>query len=205
MTGYAQSKYIAESLLTDAAARWHLDISILRLGQVVGSSDAGSSERWESHDWVHSMVRLCRTTGLIPSDLVQVDWVPVDRMSRAMLEIALRPRRDDAGGQANVFHLVHPRQIPFAHLADAIQASSGPASQQLGFKEWVEALGNLPAGMLSAGIEEERIRIFPFFASLVGKWCPSMDTSRACMASPTLAALRPIDGGLLERWCRDWV
>ena len=72
--------------------------------------------------------------GLVPPDLLRVDCVSVDRMSRAMLEIALRPRRDEAEGQANVFHLVHPRPIPFPPLTDAIQAASGPTSQQLGFK-----------------------------------------------------------------------
>ncbi|PYI09495.1 acetyl-CoA synthetase-like protein [Aspergillus sclerotiicarbonarius CBS 121057] len=204
MTGYAQSKYIAESLFADAAARWKLDISILRLGQVAGSSDAASSERWESHDWIHSLVRLCRASRLIPADLGPLDWIPVDRMSRAMLDIALRPRSETIEGQASVFHLVHPRPIPFAPFAEAIRSSSG-ASKRPDFQEWVETLGKLPAGTLPADVEQERARILPFFASLVGKWLPSVDTSRARMASPTLASLRAIDGALLEKWCRDWV
>ncbi|OJK01627.1 hypothetical protein ASPACDRAFT_1898720 [Aspergillus aculeatus ATCC 16872] len=208
MTGYTQSKYIAESLLQAAAKRLDLDISILRLGQVAGPRSMEAGAVWKSHDWVHSLVVLCRASRMVPNDLGPVDWIPVDQMSRAIIDIALRKTVTLTGRESpDVFNLVHPSPIPFTQFADAIQAciGQGPKSQQVSFQQWVDGLIKLPPGTLSVREEIEMARIQPFFSSLIGKRLPTVKTSKAQAASPTLASMEQIDSELMVKWCQHWV
>ncbi|KAJ0423944.1 hypothetical protein BJY00DRAFT_309761 [Aspergillus carlsbadensis] len=92
--GYAESKYIAERVLSHASEKLNISARILRLGQVAGA--AKSPGRWNAVDWVPALVLGSRGLGAIPdaldgsgNDGNVVNWVPVDSIAEVIVEIGV--------------------------------------------------------------------------------------------------------------------
>ncbi|KAL3446506.1 hypothetical protein BJX65DRAFT_318575 [Aspergillus insuetus] len=155
--GYAESKYIAERLLSHASEKLNISAKILRLGQVAGA--AKSSGRWNAADWVPALVLGSRGLGVIPDTLNGrgngggvIDWVPVDSIAGVIVEIGVgydsqpdsssdsnpdgrhsnRGQRDANGGSISVFHPVNTHRTTWSSLLpsiiSALESQSGPGS-----------------------------------------------------------------------------
>ena len=75
--GYAQSKWVAEKLVTQAGARG-IPCAIYRPGLVSGHSMTGA---WNTENLISSMTRACVLLGSVPNLDVMVNIVPVDFVS----------------------------------------------------------------------------------------------------------------------------
>ncbi|KAJ5176185.1 uncharacterized protein N7482_002062 [Penicillium canariense] len=204
-TGYAQSKHIAERLLAAAGAKLQIPISILRIGQVAGPTTIGDGGRWESHDWIHSLAILSKACGLVPSDIAEVDWIPVDQASRIVSDITLQEKHDGDTGTpfVHLYNIVHPQPMQFSVFADALQSCIS-SSRQVNFHTWVDHLANLTPGKLSKEAEAEKTRILSFFQAVVDEQCPKYVLEKAKRASAVMATMEPIKEDMLKKWCRDW-
>ncbi|KAJ5112356.1 hypothetical protein N7532_000401 [Penicillium argentinense] len=205
LTGYAQSKQVAERLLAAAGAELQIPITILRLGQVAGPTTIGDAGKWDSRDWVHSVAILSKASGLVPDEMGQVDWIPVDQMSRAILDLSLQqeqPANTDTPF-VQLYNVVHPRPVPFSEFATALQACIS-SSQLVSFEQWVEHFTCLLPKRLSREAEAEKIRILPFFQSIVGEEQPRFDLDKCKLTSFTMAGMEPVSQKLLGEWCRRW-
>jgi thioester reductase-like protein/aryl carrier-like protein len=144
--GYAESKYIAERLLSHASERLSISARILRLGQIAGA--AKSPGTWNSSDWVPALVLGSRALGGIPDSLdgrgdggVVVDWVPVGAIAEVIVEIGVgqdsqpdsssdsnpagrdgkRSQGDAEGGSTiSVFHPLNPHRTTWSSLLPSI-------------------------------------------------------------------------------------
>ncbi|KAJ5172515.1 hypothetical protein N7492_005108 [Penicillium capsulatum] len=203
--GYAQSKHVAERLLATAAAQLKIPVSILRLGQVAGPTTIGDRGIWDSRDWMHSLSILSKACGLIPSDIGPIDWIPVDHVSRVVQELSLKETHDANDGSpfVQLYNIVHPQPIPFTDFASSLEKCIS-TSRQVSFKEWVEHLASLVPNKLAKEAEAEKTRILPCFQGMVGQTLPHFALEKTKLASPTLAAMQPIDRKLLGHWCQQW-
>jgi amino acid adenylation domain-containing protein/thioester reductase-like protein len=98
--GYAQSKWVAEKLVSIARSRG-LPVVIYRPGRVTGHSQTGA---WRDEDTLSLMIRGCIQLGMSPalaSDTLEM--VPVDYVCQAIVALA---KRKTSPGQA--FHLYNP-------------------------------------------------------------------------------------------------
>ena len=102
--GYSQSKWVAERLV-QLAGRRGLPISIYRPGAVSGDSRTGA---WKTDDFVCRMLKGCILLGKVPDLGGEVNLVPVDYVSRAIVTLSFKSH---SFGKA--FHLVnqHPRPL----------------------------------------------------------------------------------------------
>lgn len=64
MSGYSQSKWVAEQILQNAGARTALDPLVCRVGQVSG----GPSGDWAPNEWYPIMVQSATQVGCFPED-----------------------------------------------------------------------------------------------------------------------------------------
>ncbi|KAJ5569820.1 uncharacterized protein N7459_009250 [Penicillium hispanicum] len=205
LTGYAQSKNVAERLLAAAGVRLKIPISIIRLGQVAGPTTLGEGGKWESHDWMHSLAILSKASGLVPTDLGHIDWIPVDQASRVIRELSLLETQEQETGSpfVQLYNLVHPRPIPFSNFSEALSRCIS-SSKQVSFDKWVEHLTNLTPNKLSRDAEEEKTRILPFFQNILDEEFARFSLSKSKAASATMAGLEPINQELLDQWCQQW-
>lgn len=108
--GYSQSKWVAEHVCQNASKFERLDgqISVVRVGQLSGSSTTGS---WNMKEAWPLMLSTLRLTGSLPdlSDEI-LDWLPVDRAAAAMVEIAKRSEQEYTVLQ--VYHMLNDNISP---------------------------------------------------------------------------------------------
>lgn len=128
--GYAQSKLVAEQLVTIARSRG-LPVSIYRPGRITGHSQTGVCN---TDDLMCKLIRLSLELRTVPDLDLMVDLTPVDYVSKAIVHLS---RKKESRGKA--FHLVNPSPLPWAGLVDWLR-SYGYSFQQTSLDHWRQAL-----------------------------------------------------------------
>ncbi|MFI6043646.1 amino acid adenylation domain-containing protein [Nocardia sp. NPDC051321] len=105
--GYAQSKWVGESLVR-AARHYGIPATVLRFGRIVGNKETGM---WPREDFISRLIRGGIAVGKLPERNIAEPWVPVDQAVANVLEIASKP---DAFGQ--IFHLTDGPMVDFNHV-----------------------------------------------------------------------------------------
>jgi amino acid adenylation domain-containing protein/thioester reductase-like protein len=134
--GYAQSKWVAEKLVTIARSRG-LPVVIYRPGRVTGHSQSGA---WRDEDTLSLMIRGCIQLGMSPalaSDTLEM--VPVDYVCQAIVALA---RRKTSPGQA--FHLYNPATTRVRDVITWIR-ELGYDIQQVAYPVWQAELARQAA------------------------------------------------------------
>ena len=85
--GYGQSKNVAESILGVSSQRSSVPVSILRLGQVAGST-LPRDDAWPEQEWIPWLMKTSKSLGLLPRGLLSVDWIPINHLAEIFLEVA---------------------------------------------------------------------------------------------------------------------
>ncbi len=131
--GYAQSKWAGERMIMNAAARG-VPAAIYRPGLVSGDSRSGA---WNTADMMSTMIMACATLGAVPDLDVDVDIVPVDYVSRALVALVLQKR--PAG---EIYNLCNPQTMPYRQVVELVRQAGLPL-RVLPFDQWRERLMNM--------------------------------------------------------------
>jgi thioester reductase-like protein len=187
--GYAQSKWVAEKLVMTAVQRG-IPAAIYRPGLVSGDSETGA---WNTGDMMTTLARASLAIGAVPDLDVQVDIVPVNYVSGAIVALSKRP--ESVGG---IFHLANTGPMPYDDLLDWV-AEQGMALEQLPFIEWRQRLAAL---MTAVGGGEVAA-----FAPLLDEVTADQIFMPAIDCANTLAGLEetpiscpPVDGRLMTTY-----
>jgi amino acid adenylation domain-containing protein/thioester reductase-like protein len=128
--GYAQSKWVAEKLVTIARSRG-LPICIYRPGRITGHSKTGL---WNPNDFMCNMIKSCIQLGSVPDIAELVDMTPVDYVSKAVVHLS---REKTLLGKA--FHLVNPYPIDLKDLVNWVRSFGYPL-RLVSYRKWREDL-----------------------------------------------------------------
>ncbi|GAW27363.1 putative nrps-like enzyme [Rosellinia necatrix] len=227
--GYAQSKHVAERILAAASLRCGIPVSVVRVGQVGGSSslgeegegDKGEGEgkgegkkgarggAWPEQRWISSLLRTAKAMGCMPARVASVDWVPVETVAAVLSSLTLRrpPSASGKGGSADAFHLYpsSPRPLPRWELVVDFMREEHGVAQTLALPEWTRQLRAL-AGAAAGGQDVEgmpALKVLDFYeASGDGLEDVAVATERTVAASGV--EIRPASPQLVSRWLRQW-
>lgn len=164
--GYAQSKYVAERIIDEAAATG-LPCAVWRIGQVAGPI-VREGGMWNRREWFPSLIASSLFLGKIPASLGpnnKIEWVPVDSLSEIIMDlldqVETAPQdlptephlvnsasHDDLNGTIAsavkvtlVYNLVNPSSTNWQSLLPVIQAHyTGTILETVSLREWVDAL-----------------------------------------------------------------
>ncbi|KAL8789313.1 MAG: hypothetical protein Q9213_001236 [Squamulea squamosa] len=93
--GYAQSKHIAERVLSNASKMAGIPTTVVRVGQVAGPVDASKKGGcWNKQEWLPSLIASSKYLHKIPDSLGPndaIDWIPVDVLSGVLVELLEAP------------------------------------------------------------------------------------------------------------------
>jgi amino acid adenylation domain-containing protein/thioester reductase-like protein len=142
--GYAQSKWVGEKLLLLAAERG-VPVAIYRPGLVAGDSRSGV---WNTADMMSTMARACIALGAVPELDVDVDIVPVDYVSKALVTLAL------GSPAGRIFNLSNPQTMPYDELLSLVNAA-GFRLRSLPFERWRGLLVDMVQGLSGEGTATE--------------------------------------------------
>jgi thioester reductase-like protein len=129
--GYKQTKWVAERLVRNAAARG-LPSVVYRPGRIFGHSRTGFNANL--NDVLCTVLKGCLQLGKYPDESVEIDITPVDYVSRGIVHLAKDPK-----SLGRIFHFCNPKPIAWNALM-ALLRELGHPLEGLPYSQWVEAL-----------------------------------------------------------------
>ncbi|WP_416212277.1 non-ribosomal peptide synthase/polyketide synthase [Nostoc sp. DedSLP03] len=133
VSGYAQSKWVAEKMVMMARDRG-LPCSIYRLGRITWHSQTGV---WNLNDMFYRFIKSCIQLKSAPEMNSMVEITPVDYLAKALICLSQQP---ESLGKA--FHLMNSHSAPWNQFIKCIRSLGYPL-QQLDYEDWqAELLGN---------------------------------------------------------------
>jgi thioester reductase-like protein len=131
--GYVQSKWVADKLVSLGRDRG-LPVTIYRPGGISGDSKTGV---FNPNDFLYRLLIGCIELGAIPQGDVLDSLMPVDYVSRAIVNLSLQP---ESLGKA--FHLVNSQRLDFNILTNLIR-DFGYELQELSEQQWQAKLTDI--------------------------------------------------------------
>lgn len=128
-SGYGQSKWVAERLVTRAMEAG-LRASIYRPGRISGHSGTGA---WTDDDLACVMLGACSGVRRVPDLEMVVDLAPVDFVARAIVSSMAR------GESGQLMHLVNPQSAALGEVVGML-GEQGLSLSQVPLRDWVEAV-----------------------------------------------------------------
>ncbi|RFU33647.1 hypothetical protein B7463_g2658, partial [Scytalidium lignicola] len=212
-TGYAQSKYIIERLTQKASSVLNIPVTILRVGQLCGSTATG---QWNSDEmWpilfassVHPAIN-----ALPALKMKIVDWVPVNAAARVISDVVFQQAEEvDLGKDIyNVHNIANPNPLPWSDLLDILNksnlSSSSPQNHPLPvipLSEWLQRHNNT-----TSELEIPALRLLPSFEGLLqdeedGEQDRMFETSKTEKISAALTETGPVCHEWVEKWIGRW-
>jgi amino acid adenylation domain-containing protein/thioester reductase-like protein len=139
--GYAQSKWVAEKLVTIARERG-LPICIYRPGRISGHSQTGACN---PGDHTYRMIKGCIQLGSIPNQDIQLNLSPADYVSKAIVHLS---KQQESLGKT--FHLVNPQSLALSEMVNYMRSLGYPI-EGVSYNQWRSQLfnaGNSPNNAL---------------------------------------------------------
>ena len=131
-SGYTQSKWVAEKLVTIARERG-LPVSIYRPGRISGHSQTGACN---PSDHTYRMIKGCIQLRSIPNQDIELNLSPVDYVSKAI--VSLSNQKESIG---KAFHLINPQPLPLKEMVNYIRSLGYPI-ELLSYEQWRSQLIN---------------------------------------------------------------
>ena len=192
--GYTQTKWVAEKLVEIARVRG-LPVSVYRPSLIAGDSQTGA---WNSDDFTCKMIKSWVGFGNAPAVNTEMNLVPVDYVSRAIVRLSLQE-----GSLGKRFHLANSQPVKVDELVSWIQAFGYPL-ERIPYDRWRTELLNPAKGLredamysvapllsMSAAIEGPKmVRAIPEF---------DRRNTTAALASTGISC-PPVDAGAFEKY-----
>ena len=234
MTGYGQSKQVAEQILAHASEYLGISVTILRVGQVACTLNPravqNNTRPWSPDDWIPVLVRSSYHLRYLPQDLpVPVDWLPSDVLADTVLDILLHELESGSPRGANVFNLLNPESTTWKALMNSVVAAlmkqerdSPPLTEikMIDFSDWIskikrmaEQLSNEEPGERMQQMDVVRqfpaVKLLPFFEDLehyheIGFAATRFETTNAEAMSPSLREVGTVQPRWMEKWISEW-
>ena len=204
--GYAESKNVAEHILSVAKERSRVPVSILRVGQIAGPlSTAGV---WNRDEWFPSMIETSKSLQCLPNYVQDIDWIPVDKLATIVTEIASFAV---ATNKSQTYNIVNPAPVPWLSLLDTVKERLGRDTKVIELHEWVQMLEKLDGNDVDTIATHPAIKILDFFRGLEsekaearGNGRPKYCTAHGIAASRTMAGLNPVCSSWMKTWLNQW-
>ncbi|KAJ7083262.1 hypothetical protein C8R44DRAFT_822628 [Mycena epipterygia] len=195
-SGYSESKWVAEEILTKTAELTPLKPLIVRVGQLCG----GVNGAWNVHEWVPALVQSAQFIGCLPEDSRGVSWIPVHVAAAAIIDFL------EAVPSTRIVHLINPQPIAWSILAKLI--ASDLSVPLVPYTDWLSRLENATQHEHSKSFRAPRL--LNFFRSVNRQISdeedafafPKLDMRHALSSSESLQAS---DCRLGEKDVKEWM
>ena len=206
--GYAQSKYVAERILANAAQAG-VPVSILRAGQIAGTVRNDAGPIWNSAEWVPSLLATSKALRKLPQYITPADWIPVDTLATIIGEILRNANKDALESQPLVYNLVNLQKTPWSSLVQLVQDRfGGPSCEVVPLEEWIRCLREIDTQEEGVLTKYPALKILPFFEDMVQLQQEGIElhwrTDNAARASKTFAELDAVAPEWLVKWMEQW-
>ncbi|PYE55196.1 thioester reductase domain-containing protein [Deinococcus yavapaiensis] len=191
--GYEQSKWVADRMVQHARERG-IPTAIYRVGMLTGDSRTGVYNKTD--EFLTAMIKGCIQLQAIPDLDTEVELVPIDYVSRAVVHISKQP-----GALGKAFHIKHPDEVRAAEITRFIRQAGYPL-RVVSFDDWKQEL--------LAGLGRRDNALYPysdFLKALHEQQCrmPDLDTANTSTFLADSGIACPNPQALLSAYFRYFV
>lgn len=137
-----------------------------------------------------------------------IEWLPVDLLSKAVVELSLLNDASTPKGSAHFFHAVNPKITTWEALLPGVrrrlQQRTGRDIGIASWADWVEAVRK--TGQSGDGVPG--VKLLDFYESLGAggeeAGHVAFDTTVTQKASAGIRNLKAVDEGMMELWMQQW-
>ena len=199
--GYGESKHVAERVLQVAACTCNVPVSILRLGQIAGPVE--SSGIWNVKEWVPALIRTSKQLQLVPNELPEVNWVPVDIVARVIVEVLHSAPPDSI----EVMNIVNPYPVEWKSLVPAVQGwFENENIQAVPLRDWIKAVQSVDLNDARQVDAAPAAKILDFFVAIAesDQAQASYMTRVGMEKSKSMAQLKAVSPEWMRTWLEQW-
>ncbi|KAJ5612047.1 hypothetical protein N7510_005241 [Penicillium lagena] len=205
-TGYGQSKFVGDLILQQAKEKLDVPTAVIRVGQISGPRSAKGT--WNRHEWLPTIISSSVILGQLPTDLGAnhtVDWVPVEDVAKAILEIAGILSHQPLLAICGHFHLVNPAHAQWKDLAEAVKSFYEQQGRKLEFVDMATWVKMVEANA-ATGTEIPAVKLLDTYKALVAREThfAGFSTTKTRETSKTLDQMGPINADMMKVWCQQW-
>jgi thioester reductase-like protein len=200
--GCGQSKQAAERIIARAASHADVPATIIRFGQIAGPvrlSDEEASATPPSQKWVPSLIATSKQLGQLPSNLPDIDWIPINILARILSELLKHDLTTTTNNKTRTlvtYNVVKPHPTAWSSLLPAITETTGTPCAIVSFAEW---LAKVKQHDSESGAEAQKYSVLKMFSFFEGfqlrREALKVETKRVQSASPSLSGLEPVNAG----------
>ncbi|KAF7358618.1 Acetyl-CoA synthetase-like protein [Mycena sanguinolenta] len=192
-SGYTESKWVAEQILTKVEERTPLKAVSVRVGQLCG----GLNGAWNTTEWFPALVQASQVVRQFPESHKDVSWISADVAAATIVDFL------DAPWSNSILNLVHPHPTSWSVLCQTFAAEL--SASVVPYPQWLVILEDTCRTQTKkAGLRASRL--LPFFRSLhdpAGSFKTDMDG--AMDASPSLRSQSlPLQEKNIKQWLSYW-
>ncbi|KAI1266129.1 hypothetical protein F5Y18DRAFT_382538 [Xylariaceae sp. FL1019] len=198
VTGYAQSKFVAERILSKACDVSGLSIRIVRVGQLGGPMAQGRG-KWQDQVWISAALRTSQALNCMPDRLTPVDFVPVDVAASMLDRIISIP----AGKSAiDVYHVYAQKPLSWSDLIDIMRERHN-ITETVPLVVWIKKLRTIQEPSHDDIARMPALRLLDHYDAMQG------GTMNLGVATEKTRAFTQIETPVLDkativRWLGDW-
>ena len=219
--GYAQSKLIAENLVTYAGRLSGNRMIICRLGHITGAT-SGPGE-WTRDDWLSALITTSIKLYVIPDSLGAyniIDWIPADDAAKILLELLFSQREGRADpsnaqesgieqcGRTEFFHVTNPSVTSWQALLPAIRENCSHGLQFVPYRDWLSKLQEFSTGNFGGrdtGLAASKLtNFFEQLAAQLDDQPVILDTTCTSRISRAFNTQGPVTHASTRAWMRQW-
>lgn len=208
-TGYGKSKLVAEIIVQNAVERYAIYGTILRIGQIVPTRQAGRNKVWNPTEMIPLVVRSANVVGCLPDRMgsaggEECEWLEVDVVSRAVLDVC-GFGSGQIRGKRLAYNIVHPKSFSWTDDFLPLLSDAGIQFENVAYPKWLEKLRN---SEVDVEINPSR-KLLEFWGKqnegAQGRGSIRFDTKPAEEISFSLrTAPKVVDGGLVKELVDCW-
>ncbi|KAL8782953.1 MAG: hypothetical protein Q9195_009526, partial [Heterodermia aff. obscurata] len=203
--GYGESKHVAERILDAANREAGAPVTILRVGQIAGSTLLNDIA-WPQQEWIPSMIKTCESMGKVPGELTDVAWIPVDKLADVISEI-IHSDSHTRVADTRVYNLVNLKAVAWRELVGTIQEHLGLKGPKtaVSLLHWIAELEKSDRTDLVALRDKPALKLLDLFAEIqAGNSELAFDTKNGTQASQTMRGLGPVGPKWMGLWMKQW-
>ncbi|KAI1439035.1 acetyl-CoA synthetase-like protein [Xylaria sp. CBS 124048] len=229
VSGYSRSKLLAELLCDSAARHLGLSVTVLRYGQIAGST-AEHGTVWNRSEWLPSLaISSLLSLNCLPDSLgprfSEIDWVPSDLAGAAVADFVqdtdMTP--DQSPRDAEVLNVRNPQTTSWDALIPAIQEAAqmrlGHTMEMVPPAEWLSRLRRSEktdtdmefTKSSETMLKNPAIKLLDFYSGVL--WPGEAETAtrkpmvvqRSVSRSPTLRNMPATSPDWMRKWVLEWV
>lgn len=199
-TGYGESKHVAEQLVRAANAKCGVPASVLRIAQIAPASSTSNKIIWSPMDSLTSLLRTSKTLQVVPTDVLDVNWLAVDVIANMIQSILHQDCSATAPTEIRYYNLVNPVSTPWSELIPSIQNWCGKTAVTKTLKEWTEILRSQSVKHDPQQLPALRLVSFFELLSERGDAHGYHQENLLKVSGDNFLDIRPIDAKQLEVW-----